>query len=134
MAKTVAKKSVAALVIAVLGVQGVQIINSLPKPYADGCSGGMSAFYRNVLGQVPVWENCCDTHDKAYERGGTSDQRMVADGKLRECVAASGHVVEAWVMWVAVRAGGQPFFPFGWRWGYGRDYSASWWYERTRAE
>lgn len=108
-----------------------KVTATLPAPYADGCSGGMSWFYRNVLGKLPVWEGCCDTHDKAYERGGTSDQRMMADGKLRDCVAATDHVVDAWIMWAAVRVGGQPFFPFGWRWGYGRDYSASWWYDRS---
>lgn len=129
-----AKKSIAALAAAAIGAQGISAIAALPKPYADGCSGGMSAFYRHVLHKLPAWEGCCDTHDKAYEKGGTSDQRMIADGRLRDCVAATGHTVEAWAMWGAVKIGGQPFFPFGWRWGYGRDYSASWWYERTRPE
>lgn len=128
------KKLITVLAAAAIGAQGVSGIAALPAPYADGCSGGMSAFYRNVLGKPPAWEACCDSHDKVYERGGTSDQRMIADRILRQCVSASGHNLEAWTMWLAVRVGGQPFFPFGWRWGYGRDYSASWWYELARPE
>ncbi len=107
---------------------------SLPAPYKDGCSGGMSWLYRNVLGKVPAWENCCDIHDKIYGAGGTSDQRAAADRSLYECVATSGNNLVAGFMLVAVKIGGQPFFPFGWRWGFERDYSASWWYSRSGAE
>lgn len=127
-----AKKITAVALVGVLGAQGVQMLNALPPPYKDGCSGGMSAFYRNVLGKVPVWEACCDTHDKAYERGGSFTTKARADATLRDCVAASGHVFEGWTMWAAVQIGGQPFFPAGWRWGFGRDYAVSWWYERDR--
>jgi hypothetical protein len=112
----------------------IKSVAALPPPYRDGCSGGMSFFYRNVLGQVPAWEGCCDAHDKLYGPGGTSDMRAAADRGLYECVAASGHTIAAGFMWAAVKVGGQPFFPFGWRWGFEKDYSASWWYGRSGAE
>lgn len=121
----------AAMLAAPFAIKGAA---SLPPPYRDGCSGGMSWFYRNIRGEVPVWEGCCDTHDKLYGAGGTSDQRAAADRGLYECVAASGHRLAAGVMWASVKIGGQPFFPFGWRWGFDKDYSASWWYERAGAE
>src|SRR6185369_2643223 len=71
---------------------------SLPPPaYGDGCSGGMSWFYRHALGKIPAWESCCVTHDRAYGPGGTSDQRAAADGGLYACVAESGHPLTAGV-------------------------------------
>lgn len=126
------RKPAAIVLAAILGAQGVSAVAALPPPYKDGCSGGMSAFYRNVLGRVPVWEGCCDFHDKAYQNGGTFTDKAWADAALRDCVAATGHPLEGWTMWAAVQIGGQPFFPTGWRWGFGRDYAVSWWYDRDR--
>lgn len=128
-----APKKIAAVVLAgAVGAQGISSLAALPPPYKDGCSGGMSAFYRNVLGRVPAWEGCCDVHDKAYERGGSFTDKAWADASLRDCVVATGHSIDGWVMWAAVQVGGQPFFPTGWRWGFGRDYAVSWWYERDQ--
>lgn len=96
----------------------------------DGCSGGMSWAWKTLLKTTPPWEGCCDDHDKAYRNGGTSDQRAKADLDLYKCVLANSGQSWAWLMWLAVRFGGQPFMPFDWRWGFGRDYSNSWWYDR----
>jgi hypothetical protein len=115
---------------ALLAPVAPKVSASLPAPYKDGCSGGMSWFYRSVLRRVPVWEGCCDVHDRAYGPGGTSDQRATADRRLYDCVSATGHTATAAVMWLAVRLGGTPFFPFGWRWGFEKDFGVSWWYSR----
>lgn len=117
-----------------LAIAAPLAVTSLPKPYKDGCSGGMSWFYRNVLGKVPAWEGCCDTHDKVYGPGGTSNQKAAADWALYECVRDTDNRATAGLMLVAVAIGGQPFFPMGWRWGYERDYGVSWWYARAPAE
>lgn len=97
----------------------------------DGCSGGMSAFWKRQFGTVPPWENCCIEHDRAYHAGGTSDQRKEADYKLYQCVKANKGTSWAWIMWLAVRFGGVPYMPWDWRWGYGRDYAMSYWYDKT---
>lgn len=76
------------------------------------------------------WEDCCTIHDRSYWPGGTSDQRRDADRALYVCVRDRGYPITASVMWVGVRLGGTPFFPFDWRWGYGRDFGTSYWYDR----
>jgi len=129
------KKTASVIVATALAIpMTIKATASLPPAYKDGCSGGMSWVYRNLLGKLPAWEGCCDAHDRLYGPGGTSDERAAADSGLYECVAASGHTLIAGVMWATVKVGGQPFFPFGWRWGFDKDYSTSWWYTRAGAE
>ena len=93
------------------------------KPFTtDGCSGGMSAIWKILFGKVTPWEWCCVEHDKPYWKGGTKEERIEADRKLRECVAKKGYKKLAWVMEKAVRFGGHPWLPTPWRWGYGYKY------------
>jgi hypothetical protein len=100
------------------------------KPVSrDGCSGGVSKFYRLTTGKPPAFEYCCHAHDRAYARGGTADARAKADDKLAACVAK--HSTIAGIMWFAVRAAGQPFHMYDWR-QYRRDYVTRWQYERDR--
>ena len=86
---------------------------------SDGCSGLMSWAWRTVTGHGPPWEGCCVVHDRAYWAGGTWADRRAADRRLRQCVAANGHPLWAWLMWAGVRIGGTPYLPTAWRWGYG---------------
>lgn len=89
------------------------------RPYkSDGCSlfQGMTEAHNNV------WLHCCDQHDRAYWRGGTYAQRCAADAALMECVAKTGNAAIAAVMLTAVRAGGSPYLPTQFRWGYGWPY------------
>ena len=72
----------------------------------DGCSGGVSWFYRTLLGQDIGCRYCCDEHDLAYEEGGGRRDRALADRRFRDCVRGSGRPVLAWVFWAAVRLGG----------------------------
>ncbi len=68
------------------------------------------------------WQTCCVKHDKKYWCGGTSRQRAAADHELRTCVATEASAPLGWLMWMGVRAGGVPWMPFWFRWGYGWDY------------
>lgn len=93
------------------------------KPFTtDGCSGGMSWAWRLVTGRPPPWEGDCVDHDYEYWQGGPAARRAGADNVLRASVARRGYPKIAWVMWVAVRIGGHPIWPFPWRWGYGKPY------------
>jgi len=85
----------------------------------DGCSGGLTAGWRLVLGRDPPWNDLCVEHDKLYWPGGSAYQRQEADRRLREAVRARGYPVVAVLMWIAVRIGGHPLLPLPWRWGYG---------------
>jgi hypothetical protein len=89
---------------------------------SDGCSGGLSLFWRILFRESPSFEHCCVTHDFAYWRGGTSDERERADAVLWRCVTLIGRPTWAWIMWAGVRPGGHPGLPFPWRWGYGNHY------------
>jgi hypothetical protein len=79
------------------------------------------------------WQHCCVLHDLKYWAGGTEDQRSEADNDLYACVALTGELVTAEIMYLGVRVGGDPSLPTSWRWGYGwpefRNYS-----ELTEAE
>lgn len=88
------------------------------KPFTtDGCSGGVSWFWKTILKRVLPWENACVKHDKKYWRGGTKDMRKAADLVLFQEVTKSGYPNCAILMFVAVRLFGSP-----WRWGFGYEY------------
>lgn len=76
----------------------------------NGCSGGVSWFYRIILGSPPCWEYCCDEHDLAYDEGGTAKDRSLADRRLRDCLGMAGYPVRGWIYWVAVRLFGGSHF------------------------
>lgn len=88
----------------------------------DGCSAGMSAGWKLLFGQLPPWQGHCVAHDRLYWAGGSAAERRRADAILFAEVAAMGHSVWAWIIWLAVRVGGHPLLPFPWRWGYGWSY------------
>ena len=78
-----------------------------------------------MLGLNLDWEDGegCLTYDYAYWRGGSSDLKRKADNHLYEHILAVGHnKVYAYLVWLIVAIGGQPFLPFPWRWGYGYPY------------
>ena len=84
-----------------------------PYPFTtDGCS----------LWFDGEWQPCCVEHDTAYWCGGSYDQRLEADRRLRECVAELQHDGVAGWMYFGVRLGGGSLSPFPWRWGYGWDW------------
>jgi len=69
-----------------------------------------------------LWLNCCLVHDKAYWKGGTSEERRLSDLALESCVASVGNPKIAKLMLAGVRVGGSPHWPTKFRWGYGWDY------------
>lgn len=88
------------------------------KPFtSDGCS----VFPDGTIVQKDLWLSCCTEHDKAYWKGGTYKERIVADEALKQCVDALGQPTIAKLMRAGVKVGGSPFLPTGFRWGYGWD-------------
>ena len=87
------------------------------QPFStDGCSLFPD---RAPIGRAD-WSYCCLVHDLAYWRGGTAEARLHADRELKACVHnASGSAILAQVVFVGVRAGGGPYLPTSYRWGYG---------------
>lgn len=89
------------------------------KPFtSDGCS----AFPDGTFEQNDLWLKCCTEHDIAYWKGGTYQQRKLADESLKQCVANVGKPAIAQLMLAGVRVGGTPYLPFTFRWGYGWSY------------
>jgi len=89
------------------------------KPFTtDGCSLFPDGYFNNR----DLWQACCIEHDKAYWQGGTWQQRLNADRQLQYCVARLGEPAIAELMLNGVRVGGSPFWPTGFRWGYGWNY------------
>lgn len=76
----------------------------------NGCSGGVSWIYGHLLRREVPFLYCCDEHDLAYEEGGGSRDRALADKRFRQCVVDSGRPVRAWLFWAAVRLGGWIFW------------------------
>ncbi len=93
---------------------------SIPNEFtSDGCS----LFPDGTLNDRSRWCECCFKHDIAYWRGGTEDERKVADKALRACVLErTGNKALADMMYEGVRVGGSSAFPTWYRWGYGWEY------------
>ena len=86
------------------------------RPFTtDGCS----LFPNGVPEHKTLWLACCEEHDRKYWAGGTKKERLDADLELRSCVAATGQPRVAALMLGGVRAGGTPYMPTWFRWGYG---------------
>ena len=86
----------------------------------DGCSRFPDG---SVLNGKKDWGHCCISHDRAYWRGGTADDRLKADEALRTRVQEStGNAMLATMMYKGVRIGGSPYWPTRFRWGYGWGY------------
>lgn len=84
----------------------------------DGCS----RFPDGTPAQNDLWLDCCIAHDAAYWKGGTYQERVEADQALQTCVAKVGQPKIAALMRAGVRAGGSPYWPTSFRWGYGWPY------------
>jgi len=112
--------------IVVMAVTGGCVADGELRPFtSDGCSLFPD---RSILSDAD-WCSCCFEHDLAYWRGGTADERKVADQRLAECVVEkSGNGVLATAMHGGVRIGGSPYlytwFRWGYGWPYGRNYEA----------
>jgi len=89
------------------------------KPFrSDGCS----SFPDGTIKEKALWLECCVLHDKDYWQGGTKQQRLKADIKLKQCVSSVGKPIIAKLMLTGVRVGGSPYWPTAYRWGYGWEF------------
>ncbi len=84
----------------------------------DGCS----AFPDGTVDDKDRWQACCIGHDLAYWAGGSYEDRLAVDDAMAECVIDVGESTIAKLMLAGVRAGGSPYFPTTYRWGYGWPY------------
>ncbi|MDH5612893.1 MAG: FAD-binding oxidoreductase [Gammaproteobacteria bacterium] len=94
------------------------IADNLTSFTTDGCS----VFPDGTVKQQSLWLDCCIRHDLAYWVGGSYQERQQADLALENCVAQVGEPEIARIMLAGVRAGGSPYFPTSYRWGYGWPY------------
>lgn len=96
---------------------------SSSKELKDFASDGCSLFPDRSLVSQSDWCDCCFEHDIAYWQGGSREQRLEADGALRDCVLEKTDNRElAEAMYAGVRMGGSPYFYNWYRWGYGWHY------------
>lgn len=85
---------------------------------SDGCS----VFPDGTFAHKTLWLKCCTQHDFEYWQGGTYQQRLISDRKLKSCVSEVGQPEIAALMLAGVRVGGTPYLPTPFRWGYGWPY------------
>ncbi len=89
------------------------------RPFTtDGCS----FFPDGTVLNKDAWLECCLAHDRAYWKGGGFQERVLADMGLKKCVTDLGEPQVAEIMLQGVRAGGSPYWPTRFRWGYGWPY------------
>jgi hypothetical protein len=80
-------------------------------------------FPDGTLADKTLWLDCCLEHDIAYWQGGSEQDRRNADLELRECILQKTRDARlAKLVYDGVRAGGSPYFPTWYRWGYGWSY------------
>jgi len=107
------------LLLAGCAATGVGAANGIEPFSTDGCS----LFPDRSLINNSDWCRCCLIHDLAYWRGGTAEERLLADQELRACVQqATENQGLATLMYGGVRAGGGPDFYTSYRWAYGWPY------------
>jgi len=86
----------------------------------DFTSDGCTLFPDKSLITGKDWSCCCLRHDIAYWKGGTEEDRLQADRKLKACILKkTGNAELAEMVFQGVRLGGSPYFYNWYRWGYG---------------
>lgn len=89
------------------------------KPFTtDGCS----MWFDGTPEQPHLWRHCCVAHDLDYWQGGTEEQRLKSDERIRTCVSEAQGKAMADYMYANIRWGGSPYWMTNYRWGYGWDY------------
>ncbi|MNL63860.1 hypothetical protein D3C87_1880280 [compost metagenome] len=58
-------------------------------------------------------------HDVAYWRGGTREEKYVADQQLKQCIKEKSNSLVAEIYYRGVRMGGLESLPTAFHWGYG---------------
>ncbi len=91
-------------------------------PLTPFISDGCSAFPEGTSQQNQLWLTCCTQHDYDYWKGGSYQERLNSDKRLRECVENLGKPFIGLLMQAGVFIGGSAFWPTEFRWGYGWPY------------
>lgn len=81
------------------------------KPeFGDGCTFSPDGFVlkSKYVSVVP----CCVAHDRAYDSGGTEEERKNADKEFHKCLKCKIGWFRAWIYYRAVRRFGRFFFNF----------------------
>ncbi|MFC1730779.1 hypothetical protein ACFL6I_10645 [candidate division KSB1 bacterium] len=87
-----------------------------PKEFTtDGCSLWLNNVFDNDFTDI------CIKHDIKYWKGGSVEDRKIADSELRESINESVPLMGD-VMYIGVRLFGHPLIPSQWGWGYGFSY------------
>lgn len=87
-----------------------------PKEFTtDGCSLWPNSFFGSGFTDV------CIEHDIKYWKGGSAEERKMADNELKEGVNERVPFMGS-LMYFGVRIFGHPIVPAPWRWGYGFEY------------
>ena len=109
--------------IVVLFVLGILVACSSETQLSAFSSDGCSLFPDASLINQDDWCECCFEHDIEYWKGGTQQERQVADDRLKQCVyTKTNNEVLANILHQGVRFGGSPYFYNWYRWGYGWNY------------
>lgn len=78
-----------------------------PDFETDGCSWSPDFNFRC----------CCIRHDIDYWAGGTKQDRLEADQRMRDCIRSYNRPILAWIYYIGVRIFGNPNFPvISWKW------------------
>ena len=81
---------------------------------AEFTSDGCSMFIDGTFENPELWKECCLKHDIAYWKGGTKEERELADLAFKECVQKkTGNPELAELMYQAVRTGVSLIFQLG---------------------
>ena len=105
--------------ILLLGCLIANTLTVLADELAPFTTDGCSLFPNGNPQHKSLWLQCCIQHDMAYWKGGTRPERLAADLALEQCVNNLGEPEIARIMLAGVRAGGTPYLPSSYRWGYG---------------
>lgn len=85
------------------------------RPFlTDGCTG----YPEGTQDEPTLWHHCCVFHDLEFWAGGELRDRKFMDLRLRDCVASTGEVHHAKLIYIGVRVGSHsPVKKAGMQWG-----------------
>ena len=123
------------LLIVMMTLTSCALLNPNPNRRKDLAEAGLTlrSFTTDYCSEWPdgkltdptQWAACCFTHDISYWLGGSKDDRVAADKKLKQCVRDSSDSFNGFLMYIGVRMGGKPgnaSYAWGYGWTRDRDY------------
>ena len=108
-----------ALVLLMIGVIFSGCTENDSMELADFTSDGCSLFIDGTFENPELWKECCLKHDIAYWQEVPKNKGSRQTWLKTVWKKKTGDSTLAYLMYEAVRAGGEPHFPTWYRWGYG---------------